>query len=241
VPEEWRYEPLSDVEKPLADSLRDFPREPHIWAYAVRSTCALAIRGWLRAVHRFAVVGRENLPDVRSCVVVANHSSHWDALCLLSALPLGRIHRAFPAAAADYFFTNFTRTAFAALVVNALPFDRHAGARGSLAFCQAALAKPGNIVILFPEGTRSADGTMGAFKPGIGLLLAGTDTTVVPCYIRGAYRSWPRSRALPRPGRLSVAVGEPRSFSDRPRGKESALAIAAELREAVHALEGSCP
>ena len=53
-------------------------------------------------------------------MLVANHSSHLDAPALLSALPLKKIHRAFPAAASDYFFTSLPTLAFPAVVVNAM-------------------------------------------------------------------------------------------------------------------------
>jgi 1-acyl-sn-glycerol-3-phosphate acyltransferase len=95
---------------------------------------ALIIRGWLHAYHRFEIVGLENLRDDGSFVMVANHSSHLDALCLLAAVPLRKLHRAFPAAAADYFFKSVPRVWVAAVVVNALPFARQVHVRQSLPF-----------------------------------------------------------------------------------------------------------
>ena len=71
--------------------------------YGLRSLVALIIRGLLRIYHRFEIIGAENLPNDESFVLVANHSSHLDTLCLLAALPLRRLHRAFPVAAEDYF------------------------------------------------------------------------------------------------------------------------------------------
>ena len=97
----WHYEPALDLAQPLLERLRHFPREPDMLVYAVRSLAALLIRGWLRFYHRFTIVGGENLPADESFILVANHSSHLDSLCLLSALPLGKLHRAFPAAAMD--------------------------------------------------------------------------------------------------------------------------------------------
>src|SRR5712691_9167680 len=99
---EWHYDPAQDLEQPLVERLRRFPREPDMLVYVLRSLAALTMRGWLRTYHRLEIVGRGNLPAEGSFVMVANHSSHLDALCLLSALPLKKLHRAFPAAAADY-------------------------------------------------------------------------------------------------------------------------------------------
>ena len=123
--------------------------------YGVRSLVALVIRALLRTYCRFEIVGEEHLRSNRSFVLVANHSSHLDTVCLLAGLPLRRLHRAFPAAAADYFFKSMPRTWIATVVVNALPFARQAHARHSLAICRQLLSTAGNVLIIFPEGTRS--------------------------------------------------------------------------------------
>src|SRR2546423_5502761 len=108
----------------MARWLREFPREPSKVCDAFRSVAAVVLRGWLKLYHRLKIDGRENLPADGSCVLVANHSSHLDTLCLLAALPLRKLNRTFPAAAADYFFASVTRMVVAVVVVHALPFYR---------------------------------------------------------------------------------------------------------------------
>src|SRR5439155_1463122 len=132
----------------------------------------------------------ENLRANRSLVIVANHSSHLDTLCLLAALPLRKLHRAFPAAAADYFFQSVPRTFIAAVVTNALPFERRVRVRRSLSICSELLSDPETILIIFPEGTRAETGETREFKSGIGALVAGRDVTVLPCYLQGAIFAW---------------------------------------------------
>src|SRR5438477_5033474 len=151
----WRYDSARDLDQTIIERLRRFPRDPDMLVYGLRSLAALIIRGWLRAYHRFEIIGHEHLRTNRSFVMVANHCSHLDTLCLLAALPLPKLHRAFPAAASDYFFRGVHRLWAAAVLVNALPFGRQAGVRQSLALCQEMLANPGTILIIFPEGTRS--------------------------------------------------------------------------------------
>src|SRR5687767_7788390 len=174
----WRYQPVLDLDQTLIERLRHFPREPDMLVYALRSAASLAIRAWLLGYHRFEIIGREHLPTEGSFVLVANHSSHLDALCLLSALPLKKLHRAFPAAAADYFFESLPRIWIAAVAINALPFARQVHVRQSLSLCENLLANPGNVLIIFPEGTRSVTGKVGKFKSGIGMLLAGSQVPV---------------------------------------------------------------
>jgi 1-acyl-sn-glycerol-3-phosphate acyltransferase len=232
----WRYEPARDLDQTVMERLRRFPREPDMLVYGLRSAVALALRTWLKAYHRLEITGREHLPAEGSFVMVANHSSHLDALCLLAALPLRKLHRAFPAAAADYFFVDLPRIAAAAIVVNALPFAREVGARQSLALCRQLLASPGNILLLFPEGSRTTTGEIGEFKPGIGLLLAGSSVPVVPCHLAGAFAAWPKGSAIPQPRRVRVRIGAPRRFDHLAVDKESMLRVARELQTAVEEL-----
>jgi 1-acyl-sn-glycerol-3-phosphate acyltransferase len=196
----------------------------------------LIIRAWLRTYHRFEIEGHEHLRTNRSLVMVANHSSHLDTLCLLAALPLGKLHRAFPAAAADYFFQGVPRTWIAAVVANALPFGRQMNVRQSLSICSELLANHGNILIIFPEGTRSTTGRTQEFKSGIGALVAGKDVAVLPCFLQGAFAAWPKGRRWPRPRKVRLIVGEPRNYATRGEEKSDLCAIASELHQAVKEL-----
>lgn len=231
--EPWTYTPAADLNDSLRQRLRRFPREPDMLAHAIRGSAALAMRGWLKAYHRLKIVGKENIPHGRSCILVANHGSHLDALCLLSALPLRQVHRTFPAAAADYFFVSPHRLAVAVLLINALPFERETHVRQSLALCRQLLQTPGNVLIIFPEGTRSSDGEIGAFKPGIGLLAAGQDVPVIPCHLHGARRAMPKGSRFPRPHPIRLTIGHPRSYADVTPTREAVMQICHELREAV--------
>src|SRR5439155_5543925 len=80
----WRYDSAQDLDQTLIERLRRFPREPDMLVYGIRSLVALIIRGWLRTYHRFEIVGHEHLRTNRSFVIVANHCSHLDTLCLLA-------------------------------------------------------------------------------------------------------------------------------------------------------------
>src|SRR5262245_31766913 len=115
----------------MVERLRHFPRQPDMLVYGLRAAASMCFRGWLRVFHRLTVSGQENLPKEGSFVIVANHASHLDALCLLAALPFAKLHHAFPAAAQDYFFVNVPRLLLSTIAINALPFDRRASPRHS--------------------------------------------------------------------------------------------------------------
>ena len=232
----WHYDSVPDIDQTPNNRLRQFPRDPDVLVYGVRSLCALIIRALLRIYNRFEVIGHENLRTNRSLVIVANHCSHIDTLCLLAALPLRKLHRAFPAAASDYFFQSVPRLWAAAILVNALPFARHARVRQSLSLCRELLADPGTILVIFPEGTRSTTGEVAGFKSGIGALVAGRDVEVAPCFIEGSFRAWPKGKRFPRPRKIRLVIGSPRNYRRRGTDKIDICAIAAELRQAVSEL-----
>src|ERR1700733_11657663 len=100
---------MDSMPHPLTESAAALPRfaqEPSVLVRGVRSLAAVALRCWLRAYDRLTIDGRHHLPADRSFILVANHASHLDTLCLLSALPLRQLHQVFPVAARDYFCVN---------------------------------------------------------------------------------------------------------------------------------------
>ncbi len=239
--EPWQYDTSENLEKTLVQRLRDFPREPDLLVYSARVVMATLLRVWLRIYHRLEIVGRENLPREGSFVLVANHNSHLDTLAILSAMPIHKLHRVFPAAAQDFFFVSVPRLAVAAVMVNALPFSRKDNIRQSLTICKRLLENSGNTLLLFPEGTRSTTGELGEFKSGIGLMLAGTQVPIIPCYLDGTYRAWPKGSYFPRPRRVRLVIGKSRSYDHLRRGKKSAIEISRDLREAIEALSSEAP
>ena len=230
--EEWHFDPAADVDPTLMEQLRRL-REPDMLVCGVRSLAAAVLRCWLRVYHGLTIVGRHHLPVDRSFLMIANHASHLDTLCLLSALPLSRLHRVFPAAAKDYFCGTALRSLVAKVVVNALPFERHLDPWKSLSLCAHLLQSPGHVLILFPEGTRSDGSEPAEFKPGVALLTAGRHIPVVPCHLAGTHAALPKGEWCPRPKAVRLTIGAPRVYTHLPATKESARLICRDLREAV--------
>lgn len=151
------------------------------------------------------VAGLDRLGGLRRPVVfVANHASHLDAPLILCSLPAGWADRTAVGAAADYFFDAGWRAALTALAFNAFPVERHGG--GSQGQTASSLLDDGWSLLLFPEGTRSADGWMGAFRQGAARLCVSRQVPAVPVAVRGTYAAMPRGRSWPRPGRFPVSV-----------------------------------
>jgi len=156
----------------------------------------LAVTGGLR------VEGR--LPD-RPCVLVANHSSHADTPALLAALPARR--RPVVAAAADYWFGRPGRAAICRALVAGFPVRRGGGGSGDLAAARALLAS-GHDVIVYPEGRRSRDGSLGEFHRGAARLAARAGAPLVPVGISGTHDLLPVHGTVHR-GPVAVRIGAP--------------------------------
>lgn len=138
------------------------------------------------------------------CVLVANHASHADTVALLASLPARR--RPAVAAAADYWFGRPKRAVVCRLM-GGFPVRRSGGGYADLATAADLLAA-GRDVIVYPEGTRSRDGTIGEFHSGAQCLadLAGVD--LVPVGIAGTGTLLPVHGRL-HPTRVTVRIGAP--------------------------------
>ncbi len=196
----------------------------------------MLVRTYLRTAHRLIVIGRERLPTTGSFVVVANHSSHLDALVLASQLSRSMRDHVFPIAAGDTFFKTPFSSAFAAAALNALPVWRRSAGRHALDELRQRLGDEECVFILFPEGTRSRDGSLGAFKAGVGGLLAASNVPVVPCHLDGTFEALPPDRRLPRPVKIRLRIGNALRFADVSNDRVGWETVAERLRNAVREL-----
>lgn len=234
---EWQLRPTRDLGLPMAKRLASPQRELGLLATATRWCWQQSTRLYLRCFHRLSVAGLERLPEP-PFVLVANHASHLDALALSAMLPMRTADRTYPIAAGDTFFSSLPVSAFAAFAVNALPLWRKKATPEDLQTLRARLVEDRLVYILFPEGTRSRDGRMARFKPGMGALVAGSLVPVVPCFLDGAFAAWPPHRRLPRPRRLELRIGAPLSFAELPEGRDAWAAVAECCEAAVRRLGG---
>jgi 1-acyl-sn-glycerol-3-phosphate acyltransferase len=197
------------------------------------------VRPFLLIVVGMNVRGRERLPSRGPAILVANHNSHLDTMALMTLLPPRLLRITRPVAAADYFLANRLRAWFALHIVGIIPIERAGRAPGTdpLAGVSDALAR-GEIVIVFPEGSRGDPEEMTTFKKGVAhLAKRHPDVPVVPVFMHGLGKSLPKDDWLPVPFFVDVFVGESLFGSDDHTQFTEALT------ERVHALaaEGSFP
>jgi 1-acyl-sn-glycerol-3-phosphate acyltransferase len=234
--EDWKLEPAKDHGLSGIDRYRSHRREGGLIASGVRLAWWSFLRTSFGTWNRLQIQGREHLPAEPPFVLIANHASHLDALLLTTVLPMRFRDQTFPIAARDVFFESHPVAAFAATVINAIPVYRRAIGGHGLANLRERMLSDPCVLVLFPEGGRTRTGAMTRFKPGIGMLVAGTSIPVLPCHIHGAFEAMPANRWILRPNKLKIRMGSPHHFSDIPNERSGWEACAERLEHAVGAL-----
>jgi 1-acyl-sn-glycerol-3-phosphate acyltransferase len=187
-------------------------RLQHAWYATLRQVArvlCITLLG-LRVDHR------ERLPRTGGVLVIANHQSFLDPI--LAAVGLGRpLH---PMARE----TLFRFQPFAAVIrsLYTFPVRRRAADFGAVREALRRL-EGGAAVLMFPEGTRTLDGSIGPLQGGPIAIAARAGVPVVPMVIDGAFEAWPRSCLLPRPHRIRVIYGQALSAAEAAAGDPEVL------------------
>ncbi len=122
--------------------------------------------------------------------------------------------------------------------LNVVPVDRD-GTDMSALKTIIKLIRAGERTIIFPESTRTLDGTLGPARPGLGLVVAKTKAPVVPMRIFGSYEAFPKGAKKIRLARITVVIGEPIHFTDADLagGRDAYLTISQRVMDAISALK----
>ncbi len=157
----------------------------------------------MRLYFRATVQGRGKVPQTGGLLLAANHFSFADPLILGSMLP----RRLWFVMAEDQFEKPFLKS-FSRLM-DVIPVQAGAAFRlGPIRKCLTVL-KTGRVVAIFPEGRRSSTGTLLPPMPGIGVLASRAKVPIIPVAIVGTREAYPPGVRFPRPGKVTLLVGEP--------------------------------
>jgi 1-acyl-sn-glycerol-3-phosphate acyltransferase len=155
-----------------------------------------------RGFFNLHVLGGENLRVPGPALIVSNHASFLDPPFIGAAFdePISFLARKtlFDHPVAGWLLRQW----------HAVPVDRDGGDATSLKTVIRVL-KSGKKVLIFPEGTRTPDGSLQKAEAGTGLVIAKSNSPVLPIRIFGAYEALPRDRKLPRPATITLAAGKP--------------------------------
>ncbi len=184
-------------------------------------------------IARVDLSGVENLPASGPYIISPNHQSYLDPFLMCCGLPFRVFKNLFFVGAVEYFETPLTRR-FARLA-NLVPVDPDSNLVPAMQAGAFGLAH-GKILVLFPEGERSIDGTVKKFKKGAPIMAQHLGVPIVPVAIKGVYELWPRGRGInwsvvwPWSGhRIKIVIGRPMSFAENADYNDTA----SRLRERV--------
>jgi 1-acyl-sn-glycerol-3-phosphate acyltransferase len=171
---------------------------------------------WLAGV-RLEVHGLERIPHGRAAIYMPNHQSNCDPPALISILPpvLVLVKKEFfrvPILGAGMTARGF------------IPVDRKNRERAIAAVERAvASLKAGNSFLAYPEGTRSPDGRLQAFKKGLFVMAIKAAALIVPISVSGAAKIMRKGRFVIRPGRVRITIQEPISTENYTLGERQEL------------------
>jgi long-chain acyl-CoA synthetase len=234
----------ADIEERLRDPEAQLDDDQRAWLapasgiYRPLGTALHALSRWaMRMVFRLQIAGREHIPETGPCLLAPNHLSALDPVAIIACLDSARRRQTYWGGWTGILFHRpWTRLMSRALQV--LPIDPQAAPISSLAFGAAVLARD-KILVWFPEGARSTDGSIKPFRPGIGTLALLHSVPIVPLHISGTGKALPPGSWRLRPHAVTVRFGvplDPEGLEQEGAGETPAERLADALREHVRAL-----
>ncbi len=188
---------------------------------------------------RTRIYGRSRIPHVRNLLLLGNHQSMIDSFPIgYAAFFPANVVRTFlvpwnPAAQENFFKNRFLAWVF--YQYKCIPV--RPGRRDLRTINRSVRELRHSTMVMFPEGTRSRDGTVGRGRPGAGLVILETRPRVVPVTIEGMDRVLPIGARFPRFGqRLSIYFGRPIEYEDlaeKGRSREVAQEIVDRVMDRV--------
>ena len=169
------------------------------WTYSI----SRVIVRWIAAiVFRARIEGTENFPQTGGGLICSNHQSYLDPIIVGMTC-----QRELCYVARESLF-QWTILRWLMTWYNTIPIRRDGLGLSAIKEILRRLRRD-ELVLIFPEGTRTADGEVRELRAGFCAIARRTQAPLIPVAIDGAYQIWPRDRKWPRLGKIAVCIGEP--------------------------------
>ncbi len=162
----------------------------------------IVTRPLFKSFFRFQVFGVENIPPKGGVMLMINHVSYLDPIFIGAAVQRNLHYMARSTLFKKGFADRFLRS------LNAFPV--HLGSPDRAAIRNALkLLDEGNLLLVFPEGTRSHDGSLGKAQDGVGFMAYRTKACVIPVFLDGTEKAMPRGANMIKCAKATVSFGQP--------------------------------
>ena len=173
--------------------------------------------------YRLRCEGRDNWPAFGGGLVCSNHQSFFDPPLIGMTCPRQMNYLA----RESLFKVPVLKQVMTFL--DAIPIDLEGSGLSGLKETMKRL-RAGELVLIFPEGTRTFDGELSPLKPGFCSVARRSRVPLIPVGMDGAFQAWPRTSPLPLPGKLAVVIGRPISPEDVESMNDEALVAELDCR-----------
>ena len=184
-------------------------------------------RFWFGTILKTRVIGAENIPKDGAFILAANHVSNWDPPFLGTF-----IDREICYMGKEELFKN-PIMAWVCRNLYVFPVKRGAADKNAIKTAIKIL-KDGKCLGIFPEGTRSKDGTLGKAQSGVSLIAAMTKSVIIPAAIVGTEKIFSREKFFPK---IAVIYGSPIKFSASTKDKDALENFAQEIMNQIAKLK----
>ncbi len=180
--------------------LNDPPRP--VIKRSIQDGVRAVLRIWATVYFRLRVHNIDRIPENGGMILCVNHASHLDPMIIGSIYPRRTNYLAKES------LSRAPGLGWLIDQLDAIPIDRESGGISGMKETLRRL-KRNESVLIFPEGTRTPDGTLQPIQPGVCALAKRVRSPMIPIGIAGTFEAWPRKRSFPIPLNIQAVIGTP--------------------------------
>ena len=195
----------------------------------MHSLYARLFRYYFRSNNRLTIRGMENIPATGPVIIAPNHQSYFDGALAVCGLSWRGVRDYYFYATEEHVKSDARR--WMASRHNVVIMERRNLKTSILQM--ADVLRAGKRLVIFPEGSRTHDGSLGEFKKTFAILSTELNVPIVPVCIKGAYEAMPRGRILPTPHHITVEYLPPVLAKPEEKGEGVAESLAADVQRRI--------